>query len=92
MNSEPVIVNDRRGTQVAMVPGDIAPIPDKPLPLNPPPVSQVFAPNRRQVLAAFATGKKVIINGVVFQIRKVTDKDLVLRPVWLMPVQEPATL
>jgi hypothetical protein len=83
---QPVIVNDRRGVREAedvKVPGGVTPI-------GAPPVTQVFAPNRRQVLAAFSVGKKILVDGVVFHIRKVTDKDIVLRPMWVMPVKESA--
>jgi hypothetical protein len=80
--SEPVIVNDKRGVR------DEEPVAPQPIPVSPPPPTQVMAVNRREVLRRYPVGHRILINQVLYTVRKVTDKDLVLRPIWIVPATE----
>jgi hypothetical protein len=47
-----------------------------------------MAVNRREVLRRYPVGHRILINQVLYTVRKVTDKDLVLRPIWIVPATE----
>lgn len=86
---EAIEVNDYRGTAntTGGVTGAVkeeVKVPEG-APINPAPQTQVFAPTRREVLSRYKEKAGIVINGVLFKVRKVTAKDLILRPVWQLP-------